>query len=31
MHETLIISTLGRIVATDGYVSADEKEYQTFC
>jgi hypothetical protein len=30
VHETLIISTLGKIVATEGYSSADEADYQQF-
>jgi len=30
LHETLMISTLGKIVATEGYSSADEADYQQF-
>jgi hypothetical protein len=29
-HETLMISTLGKIVTTEGYSSADEADYQQF-
>ena len=30
LHETMMISTLGKVVTTDGYSSADEKDYQNF-
>lgn len=30
VHETLMISSLGKIVATEGYSSADEQDYQQF-
>lgn len=30
LHETVIISALGSVVATEGYVSADEQEYKQF-
>ena len=30
VHETLIISSLGKVISTEGYSSADEQEYQQF-
>ena len=30
VHEAMIIATLGKIVSTDGYSSADEQDYQQY-
>ncbi len=30
LHETLMIATLGKVVTTEGYGSADEQDYQNF-
>lgn len=30
VHEAMVIAALGQIVATEGYVSADEEDYQQF-
>ena len=30
LHEAGLISTLGKVVTTEGYVSAEEPEYQQF-